>query len=89
MFSAEPHLLLFRRQHTPPSRHYYGERGGGVDADGETGPGVLSGTGQRLAVRSGKEAEWLRGRDLQVIRNGGCMEHRVIDTALLSGLSAG
>lgn len=66
-----------------------GTRRVGVDADGETGPGVLSGTGQRLAAESGKEAEWLRGRDLQVIRNGGWMEHRVIDTALLSGLSAG
>lgn len=31
----------------------------GVDADGETGPGVLSGTGQRLSGESGKEAEWL------------------------------
>ena len=42
----------------------------GVDTDGETGPGVLSGTGQRLAGESGEEAEWLRGRDLQVILNG-------------------
>lgn len=66
-----------------------GNRRVGVDADGETGPGVLSGTGQRLARESGKEAEWLRGHDLQVIRNGGWTEHRVMDTALLSGLSAG
>ncbi|KAI4802505.1 hypothetical protein KUCAC02_020338, partial [Chaenocephalus aceratus] len=41
----------------------------GVDTDCETGPGVLSGAGQRLA-------EWLRGRDLQAIRDGGSMEHR-------------
>lgn len=61
----------------------------GVDTNGETGPGVLSGTGQRLAGESGKEAERLRGRDLQVIRNGGWMGNRVMDTALLSGLSAG
>lgn len=61
----------------------------GVDAYGETGPGVLSGTGQRLPGESSKEAEWLRGHDLQVIRNGDWMEHRVMDTRLLSGLSAG
>lgn len=62
-----------------------GGNGVGVDTDGETGPGVLSGTGQRLA----EEAEWLRGRDLQEFHNGDWMEHRVMDTALLSGLSAG
>lgn len=66
-----------------------GNRIVGIDTDGETGPGVLSGTCQRLAGESGEEAEWLRGRDPQVIRNGGWMEHRVMDTALLSGLSAG
>lgn len=57
----------------------------GVDDDGETGPGVLSGTGQPLVAETGKEAERPRGPDLQVIRNGGWTEHRVIDTPLLSG----
>lgn len=57
----------------------------GVDDDGETGPGVLSGTGQPLVAETGKEAEGPRGPDLQVIRNGGWTEHRVIDTPLLSG----
>lgn len=61
----------------------------GVDADGETGPVVLSGTGRQLATESSREAERPRGRDLQVIRNGGCTDIRVIDTALLSELSAG
>lgn len=59
----------------------------GVDTDGETGPGVLSGTDQQLA---GKRCQkWLRGRDPQVIRNGVWTEYRVMDTALLSGRSAG
>lgn len=88
MYSAEPHLLLFRRQH-PPHTHIWGTRGRGVDVDGETGPGVLSGTGRQLATESGREAERPRGRDLQVIRNGGCTDIRVTDTALLSELSAG
>lgn len=65
MFSAEPYLLLVRRQH-PPSRHYYGDcdenKWVEVDTDEETGPGVLSGTGQQLAGKRCKE--WLRGHDL-------------------------
>lgn len=66
-----------------------GNRRVGIDTIGETGPGVLSGTGQWLAEESGEETEQLRGHNLQVIHNGGEMEHRVMDTALLSGLSAG
>lgn len=35
-----------------------GEGGGGY-TDGETGPEVLSGTGQQLAREGGEGAEWL------------------------------
>lgn len=62
-----------------------GNRRAGADTDWETGPGVLSGTGQQLAGETGKEAEWLRGCDLLVICNGGWKENRVMDTELLSG----
>lgn len=66
-----------------------GNKRAGADTDWETGPGVLSGTGRQLAGETDKEAEWLRGCDLLVIRNGGCKENGVMDTTLLSGLSAG
>lgn len=64
-----------------------GTSGWGLIPMRETGPGVLSGTGQQLAGKRLKEG--LRGRDLQVLRNGGWMAHRVMDTASLSGRSAG
>lgn len=92
MFSAEPHLLLFRRQHPPLSSPgtAMGTVEGGVDTYrwGNWTWGIEWYWPVVYLGESGKEAEWLSGHDLQVICNGGWMEHRVMDTGLLSRISA-
>lgn len=60
-----------------------------VDADGETGPGVLSGTGQWLARGLARDLNGSEVMTSRFFHNGGWMEQQAMDTLLLSGQSAG
>lgn len=93
--SLRSHICCWLGANSPLSRHHYGDCGGeqqcweGGYIDGETGPEVLSGTGQQLAGESGKEAGWLEFLTSLVICDCGWTVHRVTDTELLSERSAG